>query len=87
MILQGCRVSRNSLCPINLKLFVPDGTTVRMTTPFVGGGIPVRSQQSIFESFRFLIVIGVLAGALGGLAIGVITGRTPSTPAAAATSK
>jgi hypothetical protein len=46
----------------------------------------MRHKTSLLENARFLILIGVLAGALGGLAIGVLTGRTPS-PAAAAAAK
>jgi hypothetical protein len=37
---------------------------------------------SIFDSVAMLAIIGILAGALGGLAVGIVTGR----PAASATS-
>jgi hypothetical protein len=33
---------------------------------------------SLFDSVALLAVIGILAGALGGLAVGVVTGRAPS---------
>ena len=42
----------------------------------------MRHKTSILENAKFLILIGILAGALGGLAIGVVTGRTPSSTAA-----
>jgi hypothetical protein len=34
--------------------------------------------SSIFDSVAMLVLIGILAGALGGLAVGVVTGRKPS---------
>lgn len=34
--------------------------------------------SSIFDSVAMLVFIGILAGALGGLAVGVVTGRKPS---------
>jgi hypothetical protein len=33
---------------------------------------------SLFDSVALLAIIGILAGALGGLAVGVVTGRTPA---------
>jgi hypothetical protein len=39
----------------------------------------MRHRYSFFESVTFLALIGVLAGVLGGLAIGVVTGR-PTAP-------
>ncbi len=36
--------------------------------------------SSIFDSVAMLVLIGILAGALGGLAVGVVTGRKPSSP-------
>lgn len=41
----------------------------------------MRHKTSILENPKFLILIGILAGALGGLAIGVVTGRAPSSTA------
>jgi len=38
----------------------------------------MRHKTSILENAKFLILIGILAGAIGGLAIGVVTGRAPS---------
>jgi len=38
----------------------------------------MRHKTSILENAKFLILIGILAGAVGGLAIGVMTGRAPS---------
>ena len=32
---------------------------------------------SIFDSVAMLVLIGILAGALGGLAVGIVTGRKP----------
>ena len=37
-------------------------------------------KATILESFPMLVLMGILAGAVGGLAIGVVTSR-PSTPA------
>jgi hypothetical protein len=34
---------------------------------------------SIFDSTAMLAIIGILAGALGGLAVGIVTGRSAST--------
>jgi hypothetical protein len=39
----------------------------------------MKRKGSIFESVGFLVIVGILAGAVGGLAIGVVTGRTPTT--------
>ena len=44
----------------------------------------MRQKGSILESIYFLAVIGLLAGALGGLAVGIVTGRPPSSAASAA---
>ncbi|HEY3973304.1 MAG TPA: hypothetical protein VGM18_09890 [Candidatus Sulfotelmatobacter sp.] len=41
-----------------------------------------KKRRSLFDRIAFLAVIGVLAGAVGGLGIGVITGKTASSPAA-----
>jgi len=38
----------------------------------------VRRAGSILNNFAMLAIIGILAGALGGLAIGIVTGRTAS---------
>jgi hypothetical protein len=38
-------------------------------------------KHSLLEDFRILALIGVLAGALGGLAIGVVTNRPASSAA------
>jgi hypothetical protein len=45
----------------------------------------MRQNGSILESIYFLAMIGLLAGVLGGLAVGIVTGRPPST--ASSTSK
>ncbi len=44
----------------------------------------MRHKRSLLENVTFLIVIGILAGALGGLAIGVVTGKAPSSSTSAA---
>jgi len=41
----------------------------------------MRHKTSILESAKFLVLIGILAGAVGGLAIGIVTGRAPSSAA------
>ena len=41
----------------------------------------MKPKTSILENAKFLVLIGILAGAVGGLAIGIVTGRAPSTPA------
>ena len=41
----------------------------------------MKNKTSILENAKFLVLIGILAGAVGGLAIGIVTGRTPSAPA------
>lgn len=38
----------------------------------------MRSKTSIFENIIVLALIGILAGAIAGLGIGAMTGRTPS---------
>lgn len=38
----------------------------------------MSGKNSIIDSIAALAVIGILAGVLGGLAIGIITGRAPS---------
>ncbi len=38
----------------------------------------MSGKSSIFENALVLILIGVLAGAVGGLAVGIVTGRTPT---------
>jgi len=45
----------------------------------------MRRTHSILEKAQFLIVLGLLAGALGGLAIGLVTSKTASTGATATT--
>jgi hypothetical protein len=40
---------------------------------------------SLFDSVALLAVIGILAGALGGLAVGVVTGRTPASSSSSST--
>ena len=35
-------------------------------------------KRSIFETAQFLIVLGILAGAVGGLAIGIVTSKGSS---------
>jgi NhaP-type Na+/H+ or K+/H+ antiporter len=43
----------------------------------------MKHKNSLLDSVIMLAVIGIVAGALGGLAIGVVTGRTTSSAAAA----
>lgn len=38
----------------------------------------MRRRRSILETAQFLVVIGLLAGVLGGMAIGVVTGKLSS---------
>jgi hypothetical protein len=38
----------------------------------------MRSKTSIFENVIVLALIGILAGAIAGLGVGAMTGRTPS---------
>jgi hypothetical protein len=40
-----------------------------------------KRKSQLFESVLFLAIIGIFAGALGGFGIGLLTGRTSSTPA------
>jgi hypothetical protein len=40
---------------------------------------------SLFDNVAMLAVIGILAGALGGLAVGIVTGRAPASAAASST--
>jgi hypothetical protein len=47
------------------------------------GGLDMRQKGSILESVYFLAIIGLLAGALGGLAVGIVTGRPASTTSSA----
>jgi hypothetical protein len=42
----------------------------------------MRQRTSILESAKFLVLVGILAGVVGGLAIGIVTGRAPSSSAA-----
>jgi len=44
----------------------------------------MRRKRSLFENVKFLVLIGVLAGAIGGMAIGVVTGKASSPSASAA---
>jgi len=46
----------------------------------------MRRRRSIFETVQFLVVIGVLAGAMGGLAIGYVTSKTLSSSSSTSTS-
>jgi len=39
---------------------------------------------SIFDSVAVLVLIGILAGALGGLVVGVVTARKPSSSSSTA---
>jgi len=39
----------------------------------------MRSKTSIFENIIVLALIGILAGAVAGLGVGAMTGRSPST--------
>lgn len=41
-------------------------------------------KRSIFETAQFLILLGILAGAVGGLAIGVVTNKPSSSTTTAA---
>jgi len=47
----------------------------------------MRHRSSILENMKFLMLIGILAGALGGLAIGLVTNRSASPSASAGTAK
>jgi hypothetical protein len=38
----------------------------------------MKRKRSLLESVGFLVIVGIVAGAIGGLAIGVVTGRAPS---------
>lgn len=38
----------------------------------------MRRRRSIFEKIHYLVVIGILAGAVGGLAIGYVTNKAGS---------
>jgi hypothetical protein len=44
----------------------------------------MKRKRSLLESVGFLVVVGIVAGAIGGLAIGVVTGRTPSSATSSA---
>jgi hypothetical protein len=41
----------------------------------------MSTKKSILNNFAVLALIGILAGALGGVAIGLVTGRASSTSA------
>jgi len=41
-------------------------------------GIFMKHKHSLLDSVMLLAIIGIVAGALGGLAIGIVTGRTTS---------
>jgi hypothetical protein len=43
----------------------------------------MRSKTSIFENIIMLALIGILAGAVAGLGIGAMTGRSSSTTSTA----
>jgi hypothetical protein len=45
----------------------------------------MRRRRSWFETVQFLVVLGVLAGAVGGLAIGVVTNKAASSGSSSAT--
>jgi hypothetical protein len=42
-----------------------------------------RSALTIIDTVPMLIVIGILAGALAGFAVGIVTGRPPSSTSSA----
>jgi len=44
----------------------------------------MKHKHSILDSVMLLAIIGIVAGALGGLAIGVVTGRTTNSAASTA---
>ncbi len=44
-----------------------------------------RSLNSLIDNVFVLAMVGILAGALGGVAIGLVTGRTPSPTASTGT--
>lgn len=44
----------------------------------------MRRKYTFLENVAFLALVGILAGALGGLAVGVVTGRAPSPTSATA---
>lgn len=39
----------------------------------------MRSKSSLLESVIVLALLGILAGAIAGLGVGMLTGRSPST--------
>ncbi len=43
-----------------------------------------RSKGSIFDSFIMLAIMGILAGAIGGFGIGLMTSRSSSTSSSSA---
>jgi hypothetical protein len=42
-------------------------------------------RNSIIDNVAALAVIGILAGVLGGLAVGIVTGRPPSASSSTST--
>ena len=44
-------------------------------------------KGSILENVSFLVMVGLRAGALGGLAIGVVTGRASSSSTSTSATK
>jgi len=43
--------------------------------------------NSLFDNAALLAIIGILAGALGGLAIGLVTNKTPAVKSATSTNR
>jgi len=50
--------------------------------PALGGVMAKALQNSLLEKIPVLILLGILAGAVGGLGIGLVMSRTSSTATA-----
>jgi hypothetical protein len=47
----------------------------------------MKHLSSLMDRISVLAIVGILAGALGGLAIGVVTGRSASTSSTSSAAK
>jgi NhaP-type Na+/H+ or K+/H+ antiporter len=47
----------------------------------------MSGKKSIFDNVAMLALVGILAGALGGLAIGIVTGRAQSSTFSSSTNR
>src|ERR1700689_3052396 len=86
----GTRSARSSPLPLKINQAVTVAGAEEMlefcsnSEMFQGGPAMGRSKGSIFDSVIMLAIMGILAGAIGGFGIGLMTSRSSSSSSSSA---